>query len=151
MTEQVYTEMSVVFEDVRFHRATKIPKEGMYNNTLCQCLFLINITTYKSVDAHFLLKSNCVQVDHSFCKRQFILIYIQMDYFHNIYFNIISHLCTDSQVFSFSGVSNESFLHVSSFYLVYSTNNFCLLLLLCSYVWIQNVILILRAEPRLCV
>ena len=30
MNRQVYTEISVVFEDVRFHRATNIPKEGVY-------------------------------------------------------------------------------------------------------------------------
>ena len=30
MNRQVYTEIPVVFEDVRFHRATIIPKEGMY-------------------------------------------------------------------------------------------------------------------------
>jgi hypothetical protein len=28
MNRQVYTEIPVVFEDVRFHRATNIPKEG---------------------------------------------------------------------------------------------------------------------------
>jgi hypothetical protein len=38
MTDQVYTEMSVVFEDVRFHRATNIRKEGMYTNTLLTIL-----------------------------------------------------------------------------------------------------------------
>ena len=30
MNRQVYTEIPVVFEDVRFHRATNIPKEGKY-------------------------------------------------------------------------------------------------------------------------
>ena len=30
MNGQVYTEIPVVFEDVRFHRATSIPKEGTY-------------------------------------------------------------------------------------------------------------------------
>jgi hypothetical protein len=30
MNGQVYTEIPVVFEDVRFHRATIIPKEGKY-------------------------------------------------------------------------------------------------------------------------
>jgi len=29
MNRKVYTEMPVVFEDVRFHRATNIPAEGM--------------------------------------------------------------------------------------------------------------------------
>jgi hypothetical protein len=43
MTDQVFTEMSVVFEDVRFHRATKVPKEGMDNNTLCQCSSLLTL------------------------------------------------------------------------------------------------------------
>jgi hypothetical protein len=32
MTGQIYTNMSVVFEDVQFHRATNIPKEGLCNN-----------------------------------------------------------------------------------------------------------------------
>ena len=30
MNGQMYTEIPVVFEDVRFHRATNIPKEGTY-------------------------------------------------------------------------------------------------------------------------
>ena len=30
----VYAEMPVVFEDVRFHRATNIPKEGTYCGTV---------------------------------------------------------------------------------------------------------------------
>ena len=30
MNRHMYTEMPVVFEDVRFHRATIIPKEGKY-------------------------------------------------------------------------------------------------------------------------
>ena len=30
MNRQVYTEIPVVFENVRFHRATNIPKEGVY-------------------------------------------------------------------------------------------------------------------------
>ena len=31
---QMYTEMPIVFEDVHFHRATNIPKEGMYCGTV---------------------------------------------------------------------------------------------------------------------
>jgi len=30
MNGRMYTEIPVVFEDVRFHRATNIPKEGTY-------------------------------------------------------------------------------------------------------------------------
>jgi hypothetical protein len=30
MNRQLYTETPVVFEEVRFHRATNIPKEGKY-------------------------------------------------------------------------------------------------------------------------
>ena len=30
MNRQVYTEIPVVFESIRFHRATIIPKEGTY-------------------------------------------------------------------------------------------------------------------------
>jgi len=30
MNRQVHTDIPVVFEDVRFHRATNIPKEGKY-------------------------------------------------------------------------------------------------------------------------
>ena len=30
MNGQMYTKTPVVFEDVRFHRATNIPKEGTY-------------------------------------------------------------------------------------------------------------------------
>ena len=30
MNRQMYKEISVVFEDVRFHRATNIPNEGKY-------------------------------------------------------------------------------------------------------------------------
>ena len=30
MNRQVYTEIPVVFEDVRFHRATSIPTEGLF-------------------------------------------------------------------------------------------------------------------------
>ena len=30
MNGQLYIEIPVVFEDVHFHRATNIPKEGMY-------------------------------------------------------------------------------------------------------------------------
>jgi hypothetical protein len=30
MNRQMYTEIPVVFEDVRFHRSTNIPKEGKY-------------------------------------------------------------------------------------------------------------------------
>jgi hypothetical protein len=30
MAGQLYTEVSVVFKNVQFHRATSIPKEGMY-------------------------------------------------------------------------------------------------------------------------
>ena len=30
MNKQVYTEIPVVFEDVRFHRFTNIPAEGTY-------------------------------------------------------------------------------------------------------------------------
>ena len=30
MNRQVYTEIPVVFEDVHFHRATNIPKDGTY-------------------------------------------------------------------------------------------------------------------------
>jgi len=33
MTDQLYTEIPVVFEDVRFHRATNIHPEGMYSST----------------------------------------------------------------------------------------------------------------------
>ena len=34
MNRQMYTEIPVVFEDVRFHRATNIPKEGKYCGAL---------------------------------------------------------------------------------------------------------------------
>jgi len=34
MNRQMYTEIPVVFEDVHFHRATNIPKEGMYCGTV---------------------------------------------------------------------------------------------------------------------
>jgi len=30
MNRQLYTETHVMFEDVRFHRATNIPKDGKY-------------------------------------------------------------------------------------------------------------------------
>jgi hypothetical protein len=32
MNEQNYTEIPIVFEDVRFHRTTSIPKEGSCNS-----------------------------------------------------------------------------------------------------------------------
>jgi hypothetical protein len=32
MTGQNYAEVPIVFEDVRFHRATSIPKQGLCNN-----------------------------------------------------------------------------------------------------------------------
>jgi len=34
MNRQMCTETPIVFEDVRFHRATNIPKEGMYCGTV---------------------------------------------------------------------------------------------------------------------
>jgi hypothetical protein len=34
MNRQVYIEIPVVFEDVRFHRATNIPKEGTYHSAV---------------------------------------------------------------------------------------------------------------------
>jgi fatty acid synthase len=37
MVGQTYTDVPVVFEDVHFHRATTIPKEGMYNSTVHFC------------------------------------------------------------------------------------------------------------------
>jgi hypothetical protein len=38
MNRQLYTDVSVVFEGVRFHRATNIPKEGMYCSAVWQSL-----------------------------------------------------------------------------------------------------------------
>jgi hypothetical protein len=34
MTGRNYTEVPIVFEDVQFHRATYIPKEGLCNSTV---------------------------------------------------------------------------------------------------------------------
>jgi hypothetical protein len=34
MMGQIHTNVPVVFEDVRFHRATDIPKEGLYSDIL---------------------------------------------------------------------------------------------------------------------
>jgi hypothetical protein len=41
MTGQDYTDVPIVFEDVRFNRATIIPKQGLYNGTvlyICKCV-----------------------------------------------------------------------------------------------------------------
>jgi hypothetical protein len=41
MSGQTYTDVSIVFEDVHFHRATPIHKKGMYNSTvICMCIYM---------------------------------------------------------------------------------------------------------------
>lgn len=44
MAGQLYTEVSVVFKNVQFHRATNIPKEGVYISILIRvaCLEIIS-------------------------------------------------------------------------------------------------------------
>jgi hypothetical protein len=43
MTGQIHTNVPVVFEDVRFHRATNIPKEGLCNVTVSPyvCMYVL--------------------------------------------------------------------------------------------------------------
>jgi hypothetical protein len=41
MTGQNYTDVPIVFEDVRFHRTTNIPKEG-----LCNCIAHHTLSPY---------------------------------------------------------------------------------------------------------
>jgi hypothetical protein len=40
MNTQLYTEIPVVFEDVRFHRATIIPKEGKHCGAVVQSFMI---------------------------------------------------------------------------------------------------------------
>jgi hypothetical protein len=40
LNRQVYTEIPVVFEDVRFHRATNIPKEGNYHSAVVRSVMV---------------------------------------------------------------------------------------------------------------
>jgi hypothetical protein len=46
MAGQLYTEVSVVFKNVQFHRATNIPKEGMYISILIRVVCLEISSTY---------------------------------------------------------------------------------------------------------
>jgi hypothetical protein len=42
MADEKYTDVPIVFEDVRFHRATSIPKQGLCNSSLhCECVWQI--------------------------------------------------------------------------------------------------------------
>ena len=40
LNRRVYTEIPVVFEDVRFHRATNIPEEGKYHGTVVRSFMI---------------------------------------------------------------------------------------------------------------
>jgi hypothetical protein len=45
MVGHLYTEVSVVFKNVQFHRATNIPKEGMYISMLFKVACFGKIST----------------------------------------------------------------------------------------------------------
>jgi len=75
MNRQVQTEIPVVFEDVRFHRATIIPKEGKYCGAV--------------------VWSFMIALMHVDCLMCFVLrsyqetAYSNTDYFHNVCINFI--------------------------------------------------------------
>jgi hypothetical protein len=71
MNRQVYTEIPVVFEDVRFHRATNIPKEGKYCGAVGWS-FMVAVMQVGSfihlLDVCFLLEDSCVLLDQFYPK-----------------------------------------------------------------------------------
>jgi hypothetical protein len=40
LNRQLYTEIPIVFEDVRFHRATNLPEEGKYHGAVVQSFMI---------------------------------------------------------------------------------------------------------------
>lgn len=74
MRGELYTDVSVVFEDVRFHRATNLPKDGMI--CFVHIILIVDTDLYTlsvptkhicvSVKKHYmhrrLVKPNCIKI-----------------------------------------------------------------------------------------
>jgi len=54
MIGQLYTEVSVVFKNVQFHRATNIPKEGIYISTVLTVVCFGSSSTFPVTRRHCL-------------------------------------------------------------------------------------------------
>jgi hypothetical protein len=61
MSGQTYTDVSVVFEDVHFHRATAIPKKGTYN---CTVIYMY-VCVYVYICVHKLELESNVFINYS--------------------------------------------------------------------------------------
>lgn len=63
MRGELYTDVSVVFEDVRFHRATNLPKDGM----ICFVHIILIVVTQLSLSIP--TKHICVSVKKNYMHR----------------------------------------------------------------------------------
>jgi hypothetical protein len=68
MTGKVDTNVPVVFEDVHFHRATNIPKEGLYDTVHCSysvcIIYIVHAYIPYSSSIFVALSCLCMAVKH---------------------------------------------------------------------------------------